>query len=90
MSDHASDDPSAEKQRWLDHPRNVDRIFYALCVACAGLMLTDVVYHKHGNFRWEGWFGFYGLYGFICCVLLVLSAKQLRRILRRGEDYYDK
>ena len=79
-----------ERRRWLDEPRNVDRIFHALCAACAGLLLADFLVHRHAAFPWEGWFGFYGIYGFVCCVLLVLTAKQLRRILRRDEDYYDR
>ena len=38
----------------------------------------------------EGWYGFYGIYGFVCCVALVLAAKVLRKIVMRGEDYYDR
>jgi hypothetical protein len=35
-------------------------------------------------------FGFYGWFGFVACVALVLIAKQLRRIVMRPEDYYDR
>ena len=42
------------------------------------------------HFPYEMWFGFYCLYGFAACVLLVLVAKQLRRVLMRGERYYDR
>ena len=45
---------------------------------------------EHGELPVEGWFGFYALYGFVACVLLVLVAKQLRKILMRDEDYYDR
>ena len=37
-----------------------------------------------------GLFGFYAFFGFIACVALVLIAKQLRRVLLRREDYYDR
>jgi hypothetical protein len=33
---------------------------------------------------------FYGLYGFVSCVLLVVAAKELRKVLMRSEDYYDR
>jgi hypothetical protein len=33
--------------------------------------------------------GFYAFYGFVACVLLVLIAKQMRKVLMRKEDYYD-
>ena len=44
----------------------------------------------HGEFSVEHWFGFHGLFGFVACVGLVLTAKALRRILMRPEDYYDR
>ena len=33
--------------------------------------------------------GFHAAYGFISCVLLVLAATQMRRFVKRDEDYYD-
>ncbi len=77
-----------EKTYWLDDPRNVDWIFYGLVLVCAGLFLADFFYHKHVNFAFEGWFGFFAWYGFICCVALVLLAKQMRKWVKRDEDYY--
>ena len=77
------------KRYWLDDPKNVDKVFYAVCVICALTVLPDFFYEPHVHFRWEAWFGFYGWYGFVGCVFLVLAAKQLRRILKRDEDYYD-
>jgi hypothetical protein len=35
-------------------------------------------------------FGFYSVYGFVACVLLVLLAKEMRKLLIRKEDYYDE
>ncbi|MHC4549553.1 MAG: hypothetical protein ACYTEZ_12340 [Planctomycetota bacterium] len=78
-----------EKKYWLDSPRNVRKIVYALAAICVLLVLADLLYHKHLVFGCEGWFGFYGFYGFVCCIFLVLTAKQLRRVLMRREDYYD-
>lgn len=87
MAEHP---PRDEKRYWLDEPRNVTllvRIFY--CV-CALVIAIDVFVPKHGPFAIEHVFGFYGFYGFAACVALVLIAKQLRRILMRSEDYYDR
>lgn len=79
-----------EKQRWLDQPKNVDKIVYGLYVVCALLVLCDLFYEKHTYYSYEHWFGFHGVYGFVSCVALVLAAKGLRLILRRREDYYDR
>jgi uncharacterized membrane protein len=79
-----------EKKYWLDDPRHVTWIVYALVAVCVLLVLSDLLYHRHAHFGWEGWFGFYGVYGFLSAVFLVLTAKELRKILMRKEDYYDR
>lgn len=80
----------SEKKYWLDHPRNVKKIIYALYVVCALLLLADATYHKHTHFDVEGRWGFFGLFGLVACVVLVLAAKGLRVLLKREEDYYDR
>lgn len=80
---------SDRKSYWLDQPRNVNKIVWALAGACAVLFLADFFYHKHGHFDFENWIGFYGWYGFLAYCFIVLSAKALRKVLRRDEDYYD-
>ena len=79
-----------EKSYWLDQPRNVNKIIYALVAACTAVVLADLFYHKeHTEYAFQSWIGFDAFYGFVCCVFLVLAAKQLRRVLMRDEDYYD-
>lgn len=78
-----------ERVYWLDHKRNVDKIFYGLVAVCIALFSADFFYHKHVNFPFENWPGFFAWYGFTCCVALVLLAKQMRKIVMRREDYYD-
>ena len=78
-----------EKRYWLDDKRNVDKIVIALVIVCVGLFAADFFYHKHVHFAFEGWFGFFGWFGFIGCVALVLAAKELRKLVKRDEDYYD-
>jgi hypothetical protein len=75
---------------WLDHPRNVARLYRGLCVVGGLLVLADLVAHRHAETPFDGWFGFYGVYGFVACVALVLAAKVLRRIVMRPEDHYDR
>ncbi len=77
-----------KKHYWLDQPRNINRIVYALWLICAGLLIAEFFYHKHPHFGWDGWFGFYALFGFVAYCFIVLTAKGLRRLIRRDEDYY--
>jgi hypothetical protein len=84
-----SEDNQQSDKRWLDRPGSVDKIVRTVYAVCALLFLADLAYHKHPHFAAEEWFGFYGVYGFVSCVLLVLAAKELRRLLKRDEGYYD-
>lgn len=78
-----------EKRYWLDDWRNVRKVLFVLYAICAGLISLDLLYHKHVVLAFEGWFGFYGVYGFVACVGLVLTAKGLRKLVGRREDYYE-
>ena len=79
-----------ERPTWIDDRKNVDRICYALYGVSALLLVVDPLVHKHGYFALEHWWGFYGIYGFVGCVFLVLAAKELRKLVMRSEDYYDR
>lgn len=79
-----------ERAYWLDTPANVDRLVRWFYVACGLLLVIDPLVPRHGPFEVEHTWGFYGIYGFVACVALVLIAKQLRKILMRPEDYYDR
>lgn len=79
-----------EKKWWLDDPGNVTRIFYAIIAICVLLFAADLFYEKHPHFDFEGWFGFYAIFGFFAYAGIVLSAKQLRKLIKRDEDYYDQ
>lgn len=78
-----------EKQHVFDDPRNVKRLLRVFYVICAGLVLADVVHHRHVLHAWENLWGFYAVFGFVACVALVLIAKEMRKVLMRSEDYYD-
>ena len=79
-----------EKTYWLDDKKNVDKIWYGLIGICALTVICDLFYHKHVAFAVEDIIpGMYGLYGLGGCIFLVLSAKILRQIVMRDENYYD-
>jgi len=82
--------PAGERDYFFDNPRNVRlvlRIFYAIC---ALLFVIDFVYHRHIIHPWEKAWGFYAIFGFVACVVLVLVAKEMRKIVMRREEYYDE
>ena len=73
----------------FDNPRNVKRAIYTLYAVCAVSLAADFLIERHVDHPWEWLFGFYSVYGFVACVLLVLLAKEMRKVLMRKEDYYD-
>ena len=79
-----------ERIHLFDRQENVERLlrgFYAICILLA---LADFVLHRHIGFDWEKIPAFYAIYGFVACVLLVLIAKNIRKVVMRKEDYYDE
>lgn len=79
-----------EREYWLDKPANVDWLVHRFYVLCGLFLLIDPFIHKHGPFQIEHMWGFYCIFGFVACVGLVLVAKELRKVLMRPEDYYDR
>ena len=78
-----------QKTRFLDRRENVRKFLHVFYAICAGLLLIDFVFHRHVTHSWESVWGFYAVFGFVACVVLVLIAKEMRKILMRREDYYD-
>ncbi len=78
------------KDYWLDRKENVARVYRGVWIACALLFLVEPLVHKHPEFAIDSSFGFYGWYGFACCVGLVLTAKVLRILVKRPDDYYER
>ena len=78
-----------EKKYLFDNPGNVDRLLRGFYVLCALLVIVDFIVHRHIEMTWENLPAFYALYGFVACVLLVLLAKLMRKVVMRKEDYYD-
>ena len=77
-----------EKKYWLDDARNVRIVYVALWLFGIAWLVPDLFLEKHEDVSFAASLGFYAVYGFVACVALVLTAKALRRILMRPEDYY--
>ena len=71
-----------------NNPKAVNALVYGLFVLCAGLFVADFFYHKKVYVAVEEFPGFYALFGFVACVVLVMSAKGLRALVKRHEGYY--
>ena len=78
-----------DKKHLFDDPGNVKRAIYTLYSVCAIAAAADFFIARHVDHPWESLFGFYAFYGFFACVILVLVAKEMRKIVRRKEDYYE-
>lgn len=80
---------SDDRKYWLDDRQNITKVVWGLVILCGILFVADAFYDKHPHFIAETYFGFFGIFGFVICVGLVLTAKVMRILLKRGEDYYD-
>ncbi len=78
-----------EKPRFLDRPGAVRLIIRTLYAVCIVAFAADFVVHRHVDHPWEALPGFYAVYGLVACVILVLAARELRKLIMRGDDHYD-
>ena len=81
---------SSGDRGWFDEPRHHNWIWWALCLVCILLVIADFILHRHGHFKFEEWPAFYAAVGFGAFYVIVLAGKQLRKLLMREEDYYDR
>ncbi len=88
QNQHTNND-SQERSYWLDKPATLNLIIAVLVLSCIALFAVDFFYHKHGHFDFEQWPGFYAWYGFLSYCAIVLTAKQMRKLIGRREDYYE-
>ncbi|WP_028316657.1 hypothetical protein [Desulfatibacillum aliphaticivorans] len=79
----------ADKTGWFDKPGNFKKFLRGFFAILIVLLIADLFVPKHPHFPWEYAPNFSAAYGFISCVLLVVVARGLRRIVMRKEDYYD-
>lgn len=75
---------------FFDKPENISKILKVFYVICVLLVVADFIVHRHIYHDWENIPAFYSIYGFVGCVILVLVAKAIRKVLMKKEDYYDQ
>lgn len=75
---------------FFDKPENIKKMLKVFYVVCGLLVVADFIVHRHIYHDWENIPAFYAIYGFVGCVVLVLIAKEMRKVLMRGEKYYDE
>jgi hypothetical protein len=86
MSDgHGHGPPSVKAE-------TVKIIVWTLAFVCAVTVVADLFYEKagHVHYGFEEIIGFHAFYGFVSCVVLVLAASWMRKLVMRDEDYYDR
>lgn len=79
-----------EKEYFFDKPENVKWTMRGLYITCILLVVADFIIHRHIGLPWEKIPAFYAIYGFVACVVLVVIAKEIRKIVMRKENYYDE
>ena len=79
-----------QKEYFFDKPKNIKHVLWGFYVICIILVIADFVVHRHISLSWENIPAFYAIYGFIACVVLVVIANEMRKVIMRKEDYYDE
>ena len=77
------------KTHLFDKPKNVKILIRSLYVCCFVLFSLDLVIDRKIYHPWESFIGFYAIYGCLACVVLVMIARELRKVVMRSEDYYE-
>jgi len=80
--------PLARRFLWAESMPSVERVIFYLSCLCVVLFILDFIVHRHSYAPGEGIPGFYAVVGFVAFTLIVLGAKQLRRLILRNEQYY--
>lgn len=80
---------------WFDRTENVRKVLTGLFIACALVVLIDVVFwitgfDKHPYLKWQQWPGFQAVYGFVSCAALAMASNYvLRPLVKRNQDFYE-
>lgn len=78
-----------EQRHWLYRPATIARLIAWGVGALLVVVLAELFVTLYQHFAFTGWFGFHAVFGFASCVLMVLVARGLARVLKRRADYYE-
>ena len=74
---------------WVSWKGTKPLFLWGLAALSAGLILADLIVHRHEKLLIAETFGFYGFFGFAAFSFAVLTGWPLGSLLRRDENYYD-
>ncbi len=77
-----------ENDHWLVRPTTIRLLWWVFCIVLALTVVAQFGFRVKGYFGVDGWIGFGAVFGFLACLAMVLVAKGLGLILKRGEHYY--
>lgn len=73
---------------WLSRPSTIRLLWRVFALVLVLSVAAQLLLPVKGYFGIDGWLGFAAAFGFLSCLLMVLFAKLLGRVLKRDEDYY--
>lgn len=79
---------SSQQDHWLVRPGTIRRLWWGFSIVLALTVIAQLFIYVKGYFGPDSWFGFGAFFGFLSCLAMVLIAKVLGFVLKRGEDYY--
>ena len=79
---------NSQQDHWLVRPATIRKLWWGFSIVLALTVAAQIFIYVKGYFGVDGWFGFGAVFGFLSCLAMVLFAKALGFILKRGEDYY--
>jgi hypothetical protein len=74
---------------WLVRDSTIRCLWIGFCGTLVATVLMDLVVERHPYFDIDDTFGFAAWFGFVSCVVLIVFATALGRILKRPDTYYD-
>lgn len=78
------------KQHWLVRPGTIRLLWVVFLFILALVVIAGLFMDVHAWFRLDGSFAFNAWYGFVTCIVMIVIAKLVGRLLHRKEDYYDR
>ncbi len=78
------------KQHWLVRSSTIRLLWLLFIVVLVITVVIGLIVESHGHFHLDGSFAFYAWYGFATCIIMIVVAKLLGRLLHRKDSYYDR